>query len=109
MSPTGMNKATTGSRVCSRSHSEVFMPASAGARPTASRRRLSLLSACAAVSLSLLAPTAVQAAPGAAQAFPWQDPTLSPDDRAELLLAQMTLEEKVELMTGDQGAAPAAY
>jgi beta-glucosidase len=35
--------------------------------------------------------------------------TLSPDERAGLLLGAMTLDEKVELMTGDQGAAPAAF
>ena len=40
---------------------------------------------------------------------PWMNPALSPDARAALLLAAMTLEEKVELMTGDQGEAPAAF
>lgn len=40
---------------------------------------------------------------------PWMDTSLSPDQRAELLLDAMTLEEKIELMTGDQGAAPAAF
>jgi beta-glucosidase len=40
---------------------------------------------------------------------PWMNTSLSPDRRAALLLAAMTLEEKVELMTGDQGAAPAAF
>jgi beta-glucosidase len=40
---------------------------------------------------------------------PWMDTTLSPDERASLLLQEMTLDEKVELMTGDQGEAPAAF
>jgi beta-glucosidase len=37
----------------------------------------------------------------AAQAPPWMDPALSPAERTELVLAQMTLQEKVDLMTGD--------
>src|SRR6478752_1199120 len=47
-----------------------------------------------------------------AQAQPkraWLNAALSPDARAAALLAQMTLEEKVELMTGNQGDAPTAY
>ncbi|KQW45954.1 hypothetical protein ASC77_18770 [Nocardioides sp. Root1257] len=35
--------------------------------------------------------------------------SLPPDIRAERLLVAMTLEEKVELMTGDQGEAPSAF
>ena len=37
----------------------------------------------------------------AAQAPPWMDTSLSPTERTNLLLPQMTLEEKVALMTGD--------
>jgi beta-glucosidase len=33
--------------------------------------------------------------------FPWLNNALAPDQRVELLLAQMTLEEKVDLVTGD--------
>jgi beta-glucosidase len=40
---------------------------------------------------------------------PWMDTALSPDDRADLLLQAMTLEEKVDLLTGDQGDAPVAF
>ncbi|WP_370615543.1 beta-glucosidase [Mumia sp. Pv 4-285] len=40
---------------------------------------------------------------------PWTNARLSPDVRAAALLEQMTLEEKVELMTGDQGEAPSAF
>src|SRR4051812_27481616 len=36
-----------------------------------------------------------------AQTPPWMDPSLSPTQRANLLVAQMTLVEKVDLMTGD--------
>jgi beta-glucosidase-like glycosyl hydrolase len=34
---------------------------------------------------------------------------LSPQERARLLLRQMTLAEKVDLMTGNQGEAPYAF
>ena len=40
---------------------------------------------------------------------PWMDTSLTANERAAVLLAQMTLEEKVELMTGNQGDAPTAY
>jgi beta-glucosidase len=33
--------------------------------------------------------------------MPWMDPALSPDERVALLVPEMTLEEKVALMTGD--------
>jgi beta-glucosidase len=51
------------------------------------------------------------AAPAAAEPpdRPWMNTALDPDQRAALLLAAMTLEEKIELMTGDQGEAPAAF
>jgi beta-glucosidase len=42
-------------------------------------------------------------------ARPWMNRALSPDQRAQVLLAQMTLPEKVDLMTGNQGEAPYAY
>jgi len=35
--------------------------------------------------------------------MPWLNPSLSPDGRVALLLPQMTLEEKVDLMTGNAG------
>jgi beta-glucosidase len=40
---------------------------------------------------------------------PWMNTALSPDQRAVLLLQAMTLEEKVELMTGDQGEGPGGF
>jgi beta-glucosidase len=49
-------------------------------------------------------------APAAAlESSPWMDTDLSPDQRAAVLIAAMTLEEKVELVTGNQGDAPTAY
>jgi beta-glucosidase len=40
---------------------------------------------------------------------PWLAAGLSPARRADLLLARMTLAEKVDLMTGNQGEAPFAF
>ena len=40
---------------------------------------------------------------------PWMDTSLNADQRAALLLQAMTLEEKVELMTGDQDEGPAGF
>jgi len=40
---------------------------------------------------------------------PWMNTALTPDQRAVLLLQAMTLEEKVELMTGDQGEGPGGF
>src|SRR4051812_7864980 len=40
---------------------------------------------------------------------PWMDTSLSPDERVSLLLPQMTLEEKVALMTGDHPQGTGAY
>lgn len=36
---------------------------------------------------------------------PWMNPKLSPDERADLLLKQMTLDEKIQLVHGSFGAA----
>ena len=47
--------------------------------------------------------------PRTVAARPWLDAALSPAQRAQLLLRQMTLPEKVDLMTGNQGDAPYAY
>jgi beta-glucosidase len=45
----------------------------------------------------------------AADPPPWMDTSLTANQRAAVLLAAMTLEEKVDLMTGNQGEAPTAY
>src|SRR3974377_396908 len=33
--------------------------------------------------------------------FPWMNKSLSPDERAEMVLKQMTLDEKIELLHGN--------
>ena len=40
---------------------------------------------------------------------PWLSAELTPQQRAQMLLEQMTLPEKVDLMTGNQGEAPYAF
>lgn len=62
-----------------------------------------LLSACAPAE-SIPTPT-----PTAAGAMPWMDASLPPEARARLLLAAMTLEEKITLVTGDAGGADGGY
>lgn len=39
-------------------------------------------------------------APAAAPSFPWTDKSLSPDQRADLVIQQMTLDEKIQLVHG---------
>src|SRR3954447_3181575 len=75
-----------------------------------------MLAACVvgALTVGLAGATGVQAASpraAAAQADrPWMDASLPPDRRADLLLAQMTLQEKAELMSNDPvGARQFAY
>jgi len=58
---------------------------------------------------ALLLGTAVVPVASAADSPPWMDTSLSANERAAVLQAAMTLEEKVELMTGNQGDAPTAY
>jgi beta-glucosidase len=67
-----------------------------------------IASACLVGVLTLAVVAALALGAGVAGAQvpdrPWMNTSLSPDQRAELLLAQMTLEEKVDLMTGDDPA-----
>ena len=66
--------------------------------------------AVAVVCLGLAAIPASSAAPAVrAAGQPWMNTHLSPQERARLLLQQMTLAEKVDLMTGNQGEAPYAF
>jgi beta-glucosidase len=51
--------------------------------------------ACITLALSLAVAPAVLA-----QAFPWKDTSLSPDRRADLVVQQMTLDEKLQLVHG---------
>src|SRR4051794_31683077 len=54
-----------------------------------------------ALVLSLTATSAV-----AAPSHPWMNPGLSPDKRADLVIAQMTLDEKIGLLHGSYGFKP---
>jgi beta-glucosidase len=64
-------------------------------------RRLPIACAVAA-SLFAIAPPVARQSPGKAQAssFPWMDRTLPPDQRADLVLPRMTLDEKIQLVHG---------
>jgi beta-glucosidase len=73
------------------------------ARPPRARR--SVLVALVALGALLVAPSPA----GARTGPPWMNRFLPADVRAGLLAREMTLDEKIELMTGDQGAAPAAF
>src|SRR5689334_3374214 len=67
---------------------------------TSARRRAAGIIAAAA--LILTSAFAVGPPATADEPWPWMDTSLSPDQRATLLLAEMTLEEKVDLMSGNQ-------
>jgi beta-glucosidase len=45
-------------------------------------------------------PVAAPQTPSAASAFPWMNKSLSPDERADLVIKQMTLDEKIQLVHG---------
>ncbi|PQZ84550.1 MULTISPECIES: glycoside hydrolase family 3 protein [unclassified Brevundimonas] len=66
-------------------------------------RVLMTATALATVVSPALAQTAVAPAPVEAPARPWMDTRLSPDERARLLVAAMTLEEQAHLMLGRTG------
>src|SRR3954451_3602730 len=79
-------------------------------------RRSCAVVASSAVFALLFAIPAAQAKPSApptpahtVKARPWLDAAQTPDRRAHELLLQMTLPEKVDLMTGNQGEAPYAF
>jgi len=61
------------------------------------------------VAAAALVITALPTTAAVAVDEPWMNTSLTPDQRAALLLEAMTLEEKVELMTGDQGEGPAGF
>jgi beta-glucosidase len=86
----------------------VVIPATAATRPAPaanpSRAQLVAKAAAAAAPRQLAAPSAAQRADR-----PWLAAAQSPAQRAAELLAQMTLPEKVDLMTSNQGEAPYAY
>src|SRR4051812_25246634 len=79
-------------------------------------RRSCAVVASSAVFALLFATPAAQGKPSApptpahsVQARPWLDAAQTPGQRARELLLQMTLPEKVDLMTGNQGEAPYAF
>jgi beta-glucosidase len=69
--------------------------------------RVLVLAAAVVLSVGLVGAPTSGARPGSIQ--PWMDRHLSAEQRARLLMAQMTLAEKVDLMTGNQGEAPYAF
>ena len=56
---------------------------------------------CCVVVTVVLALGCVVAQQQQKQNFPWMNKSLSPDERAEMVLKQMTLDEKIELMHGN--------
>src|ERR1700746_2305577 len=59
------------------------------------------LSLFAAFAIAWFAPAAAQAKPNPDTAkMPWMNKALSPDQRADLVLAQMTLDEKIQMVHG---------
>src|SRR4051795_2450511 len=73
------------------------------------RRAVVAVAAAATVVLTGVSPTGLARADAPTAARPWTNRALDPEQRSALLLRQMTLAEKVDLMTGDQGAAPSAF
>src|SRR3954452_22405418 len=63
----------------------------------------------AVVATAVASPKRTNVTPAAIARRPWLNARLTPGQRAQMLLAQMTLPEKVDLMTGNQGEAPFAY
>ncbi|MGV8973605.1 MAG: glycoside hydrolase family 3 protein [Rhodoglobus sp.] len=61
------------------------------------------------LSAALLVVGATQVAAAPTPVNPWTNAAHSPDRRAALVLAKMTLAEKIDLVTGDQGDAPSAF
>ena len=73
-------------------------------RPPQVFGRTRVLCAWLAETVALALLVAVVPAANAQTGFPWMNPSLSPTQRANLVVAQMTLAEKVDLMTGDDPA-----
>src|SRR4051812_35576674 len=63
----------------------------------------------AAMATAAVALCRAVSAPSVIAADPWMDTSLSPDQRVALLVPQMTLQEKVDLMTGDPPQNTGAY
>jgi beta-glucosidase len=68
------------------------------------RHRLARLLGLAAILLAVLTPVSAQR-PAQPEKGPWMDKSLDPDKRADLVLQQMTLDEKIALVHGTGGFA----
>ncbi len=75
---------------------------------TLSSRRTRVAAAIATITLAASLTVAV-AAPAAAADEPWMDTSLSPDERADLLVGVLTLEEKVTLLIQSGGPGLPQY
>src|SRR5271170_4920270 len=70
--------------------------------PSALRVFSRVLTNLVAVSCAAIFLCAVSTTPSFAQVHgPWMDPSLSPDERANLVLAELTLDEKIDLVHGN--------
>jgi beta-glucosidase len=71
-------------------------------------RRTSLLMLSALILNVTFLPASAQSGPGNKGTGPWMDTSLSPDERAAMVVKQMTLDEKITLLhgTGMQGLGP---
>jgi len=65
-----------------------------------SRPARQLCAVCFITFLFVMVPVAAPQAPHVAQNFPWMNTSLSPDQRADLVLQQLTLDEKIQLVHG---------
>jgi beta-glucosidase len=63
-------------------------------------KRLALAAATAAFSAALALSPVLAQRPQQAPAGPWMDKSLPPDQRADMVMAQMTLDEKISLVHG---------
>jgi beta-glucosidase len=56
---------------------------------------------CLTAALSLTGPALAQKTAPSAPSQPWMNPALDPDTRADLMIHEMTLDEKIQLVHGD--------
>src|SRR5580704_8691358 len=87
------------------------MPLRVNQKPRCSVSRLTLSSSLLSLlflSVFLLSVLPSANAQSGGQAHPWSNPQLSPDDRAALVVKEMTLDEKISMLhgTGMQGLSP---
>ncbi len=64
------------------------------------KNSLSLILACFLAGFVLLAPAFAQQSATDTSSLPWMNSSLSPDARADLVLKQLTLDEKIDLLHG---------